>query len=44
MSGNVVYGSDGLRNSLYLLSGYADTVGSLTSYVGLQVSDTGVVS
>nr|AAG23826.1 guanylyl cyclase [Heterodera glycines] len=44
MTGSNKFGSDGLRNFIYLVSMYSSLNGDLTSYVWLQMNDAGVNS
>lgn len=43
MSGTVVIGEDGVRNSIYFIYVFEQD-GSLTEYISLEVNDEGVVS
>ncbi|CAD5229924.1 unnamed protein product [Bursaphelenchus xylophilus] len=42
MSGTVALGSDGVRDSIYMMSEYIDTIGSLKPWVQYQISEAGV--
>ncbi|KAL3100669.1 hypothetical protein niasHT_020948 [Heterodera trifolii] len=44
MTGSNKFGSDGLRNFIYLVAMYSSLNGDLTSYVWLQMNDAGVNS
>lgn len=44
MSGTIVVGDDGVRDSIYMLSMYKDKEANLKPYVSFQISGTNVVS